>query len=292
MGVGGLHSMDGAGCWLPGYQTILMDVDVTAYYPSLMLTQGFSPRHWIIEGVDHFKETFEAIVTERVEAKRAGNKIVNEALKIVINGTFGKTNDSFSSFYDPYIMSSVTVTGQIALLALVAMTHDIGADVISANTDGITMQYPKELDAKVREVVTEWEVLTKLNMEYCEYLAFYQKDVNNYVAVPTDGGVKAKGVFNIPDLGEIDMEHTPTAQIVSRAVKNRLDTMADMNLTITDCQDIQEFLYTQNASKDFELTWRGQPLDNMVRFYKAVGGSEIIKNPKATSKKEECRDSI
>lgn len=280
MGIGGLHSMDGAGGWTPGKNTTLMDVDVTSYYPALILTQGFSPRHWIVDGVDHFKETFEGIVNQRIEAKKAGNKIVADALKIVINGTFGKTNEAFSAFYDPCTMGSVTVNGQLALISLIAMVHDIGCDVVSANTDGITVQYPNELDGLMREVVAEWEALTKLNMEYCEYLGFYQKDVNNYIACPTEGSLKTKGVFNIPEMGKADMEHTPMAQISSRAVKDYLETHADMTLTITGCKDIQEFLLTQNSSKDYDVTWRGQPLDNMVRFYKAVGGSEIIKTPK------------
>jgi len=279
MGIGGLHSMDGAGCWCPDYHTLLMDVDVTSYYPALMLTQGFSPRHWIIEGVDHFKETFGDIVATRVAAK-SKDKAKAKRLKIVINGTFGKTNDPFSAFYDPFTMSAVTVNGQLALIALVAMAHDVGATVISANTDGITMQYKRELDETIRAVVSEWEALTKLNMEYCEYLGFYQKDVNNYIAIPKDDDIKTKGVFNIPEIGGVDMEHTPMAQIVARAVRDQIETMEDMKLTITNCKDIQEFLLTQNASRDYNVSWRGEPLDNMVRFYKAVEGAEIIKTPK------------
>jgi hypothetical protein len=279
MGIGGLHSMDGAGAWESDSNFTLMDVDVTSYYPALMLTQGYSPRHWIIEGVDYFRETFKAIVDERVAAKKTDPPKAKR-LKIVINGTFGKTNDPFSALYDPYIMASVTVTGQIALIALVAMVHDVGGNVISANTDGITIKYPTDLGPTIEAVVTEWETLTKLDMEYCEYTGFYQKDVNNYIAVPTEGSLKTKGVFNIPAMGEIDMEHTPTAQIVSRAVKDRLETNKDMVLSITECKDIQEFLYTQNASKKFNVTWRGQRLDNMVRFYKSLGGTEILKTPK------------
>lgn len=296
MGIGGLHSMDGAGAWVPQEGYVLMDIDVTSYYPALMLTQGFSPRHWIIDGVDYFKETFGNIVDTRVAAKKTDPPKAKR-LKIVINGTFGKTNDPFSALYDPYTMSAVTVNGQLALIALVAMTHDVGASVISANTDGITMLYPEELTPTIEAVVTEWEQLTSLNMEYCEYSGFYQKDVNNYIAVeknpkkPSDK-LKLKGVFNIPPIGKVDMEHSPNGQIVSRAVKDYIDTGKDMMLTITECKDIQEFLYTQNASKStFTVSWRGQPLDNMVRFYKSIGGTEIIKTKKADGSTETMSNS-
>lgn len=226
----------------------------------------------------------EVEIRNRIDQLKADLIVVQleaDAKKLIANGTFGKTNDSYSAIYDPYIMSCVTVNGQLALIALIAMVHDVGGNVVSANTDGITIQYPKELESTIKEVVTEWETLTKLNMEYCEYLAFYQKDVNNYIACANDGDIKSKGVFNIPKVGGVDMEHTPSAQIVARAVRDRLDSLKDMTLTITECRDIQEFLLTESCSRDYSVTWRGQPLDNMVRFYKAVNGSEIIKTPKA-----------
>ena len=209
MGIGGLHSVDGAGCWVPQPHETLMDVDVTSYYPDIMMKENLSPRHWIVDGVDCFQGAFVPIVEQRIAAKQTGDKVVANRLKIVINGTFGKTNDQYSSLYDPYIMASVTVTGQLALLALVAMVHDVGGSVVSANTDGITILYDTVDDAKIRGVVTEWENFTQHNMEYCEYTGFYQKDVNNYIAVTTDGELKTKGVFNIPKVGGIDLRHTP-----------------------------------------------------------------------------------
>lgn len=281
MGIGGLHSIDGSGCWIPREGQVCMDVDVTSYYPALMLTQNLSPRHWIVEGVDYFREVFEHIVNTRVEAKREGDKNKADRLKIVANGTFGKTNEQYSSLYDPYIMASVTVSGQLALLALVAMVTDVGGTVISANTDGITVLYDESKDSVIRDVVTEWEQLTQLNMEYCQYDGFYQKDVNNYIAIPTDepNAPKTKGVFNIPKPGGVDLRHTPYAQIVSRAVIEKVVNNTDITLTITECRDIQEFLLTQQVKGDWEVTWRDEPLGKMVRFYKALDGSPIIRTP-------------
>jgi len=278
MGIGGLHSIDGAGAWVPKENETLMDVDVRSYYPELMLTQNLSPRHWIIDGHDYFREGFQPIVTKRINAKLAGDKVVADRLKIVVNGTFGKTNDKYSALYDPYIMACVTVRGQLALLVLVAMVHDVGGSIVSANTDGITILYDDTLDTTIRKVVTEWEALTQLTMEYCEYQGFYQKDVNNYIAVAGDE-LKIKGVFNIPKMGGVDLRHTPNYQIVARAVREKIATNKDIHLTITECRDIQEFLLTQYVNKTFSVTWRDQHLGNMVRFYKAVDGSDIIRTP-------------
>jgi len=279
MGIGGLHSVDGPGCWKPKDHETLMDVDVTSYYPDIMLKQKLSPRHWVINGVDHFQGAFLPIVEQRIIAKKAGDKTVADRLKIVINGTFGKTNDQSSSIYDPYIMASVTVTGQLALLTLVAMIHDIGGSVVSANTDGITILYDTCDDELVRATVSEWEAFTQHTMEYCEYTGFYQKDVNNYIAVTTDGELKTKGIFNIPKMGGVDLRHTPNYQIVARAVSEQVKRNKDIALTVTECEDIQEFLLTQQVRGDWSVKWKDMDLGKMVRFYKARGGSEIIRTP-------------
>ena len=150
MGIGGLHSVDSNGAWVPEEHETLMDVDVTSYYPTIMLKENLSPRHWITGGVDHFKGAFLPIVEGRIEAKKAGDKGKADRLKITINGTFGKTNDPYSTLYDPFIMSCVTVTGQLGLLALVAMVTDVGGTVVSANTDGITILYNTDKDSEIR----------------------------------------------------------------------------------------------------------------------------------------------
>ena len=280
MGIGGLHSIDGPGSWIPKDDEILLDADVTSYYPALMLTQNLSPRHWLVDGVDYFNKTFGGMVEERVQAKRAGDKNKTDRLKIVCNSSFGKTNEQYSSLYDPYIMASVTVSGQLALLALVAMVNDVGGTVVSANTDGVTLLHKQDKDQDVAYVIQAWQELTGLTMEFVEYSGLYQKDVNNYMAVVAESKeVKSKGVFNIPKMGGVDLRHTPNAQIVSRAVTERIVHGKDITLTITGCKDIQEFILTQQVKGDWSVAWRDESLGKMVRFYKAVGGSPIIRTP-------------
>jgi len=65
--------------------------------------------------------------------------------------------------------------------------------VVSANTDGVTVLALIADRARVEEVVSEWERVTGLEMEYTEYAALHQKDVNNYCALTTTGTLKTKG---------------------------------------------------------------------------------------------------
>lgn len=260
MGVGGLHSIDGPGAWVPGEGEDLLDIDVESFYPRIMLTQGLYPR--ALGAM--FLQIYSDIVERRLTAKRTGDKTTNEVLKIVINGTFGKTSDPYSALYDPTVTANVTVTGQLCLLALIEMLDGV-ANVVSANTDGISVIGSDR--ATLEQTVESWERLTGFDMEYTGYLALYQKDVNNYLALKTDGDLKKKGEFidKWPDL-----RHTPYANIVATAVGAALKSGVSVSDTIRQCSDINQFIITQSVGGNFTTSWNGQPLGKVLRFYKST----------------------
>jgi hypothetical protein len=277
MGVGGLHSLDGAGSWVPKEDEVLVDIDVVSYYPFLMLTQNLYPRHWGETFISIFKE----LVDQRLEAKRSGDKKTAAILKITINGTYGKTSDKYSALYDPHVTANTTVTGQLALLTLIAMLTTRGGKVVSANTDGMTLLCKRSEYDALKGIVSEWEALTGLEMEYSPYKGLYQMNVNNYLAITTEGEVKKKGVYAIPKIGEFDLRHTPNFQICARAVIEYLSNGTLLSTTIRQCTDIQEFIFTQQVKGDWETSWRGEPLGKMLRYYKsnAEDADAIIRTP-------------
>lgn len=277
MGVGGLHSVDGPGKWEPAEDEVLVDIDVTSYYPFLMITQNLFPAHW----GEHFINIYKRIVETRLEAKKAGNKSDADRLKIVINGTFGKTADPYSALWDPRVTANTTVSGQVALLTLIAMLTDAGGRVVSANTDGLSLLCKSDDYEAMKIVVEYWENMTGLNMEYTQYKGMYQADVNNYVAVTTEDKLKKKGKFNIPKPGGVDLRHTPLHQICARAVMENLLHGTHLDKTIESCTDIQEFVLTQQVKGDYSVHWQGQELGKMVRFYKSKSdqAGPIMKDP-------------
>jgi len=273
MGVGGLHSVDGPGAWIPGPGEILIDLDVASYYPSIMLTQQLHPRHW----GPAFLQVYQSIVERRLAAKRAGDKVTADVLKIVANGTFGKASDPFSAIYDPQLLVNVTILGQLALLVLIQMLEG-AAKVVSANTDGITVLVREDNVADLESTVFAWEKVTGFEMENTEYAALYQKDVNNYIAVKRSGGVKQKGAFldKWPDL-----RHNPRANIVATAVTKAVSEGTPIEETIRSCQDLHQFVLTQDVTGSWTTSWRGVPLGKMLRWYKSTqeGAAEIIRTP-------------
>lgn len=237
MGVGGLHSTHDKQLHLEASDDFLIsDFDVASYYPNVMLKAGLTPR---LEGGagERFIAAYRDIYDKRIEAKRSGNKKVANALKISLNGTFGKLGSPYSSFYSPDLMLAVTMTGQLNLMCLIydlEFRPDI--TVISANTDGIMVRYPASLRDKVLRVITENAVRTGFEYEETAYRTVAIKDVNNYVAITADrapvvispdgtiteckasgGKAKRKGLYasNRPEENPLYLMKNPSMEICS-----------------------------------------------------------------------------
>jgi hypothetical protein len=179
MGIGGLHSSESCVSYRASPTLRIVDRDVTSYYPSLIINAGIAPPAY----GHHFASVYHSLLQRRLAAKVAGNKVINEALKIVLNGTFGKLGSMYSMMYAPDQMIAVTITGQLALLMLIESLEECGVKVISANTDGVVSLVPSHMQDTFEAVVTCWEMTTGFNTEETSYSALYMRDVNNYIAV-------------------------------------------------------------------------------------------------------------
>jgi DNA polymerase elongation subunit (family B) len=187
-----------------------------------------------------FFETYEKIYHDRVEAKKAGDKQKSNSLKLVLNSTFGLTGSRFSKLYAPDLMLAVTLTGQLQLLDLIEKFERKGIRVVSANTDGISVQGDL---GKMRKIYRKWEKRTEMEMEETHYKTLAMESVNSYVAVLTDGTVKAKGDYAEPGLNK-----NPEYPIVYEAVREYLAHDTPIEDTIRNCKDIRKFLTVRTVN--------------------------------------------
>ncbi len=238
MGIGGLHSSEASvahkadGCRL-------IDRDVTSYYPAIILRLGMYPKQMGSE----FLKVYSSLVAQRLRAKRDGDTVRADSMKITINGSFGKFGSKWSTLYSPNLLIQTTITGQLCLLMLIEMLEHQGVPVVSANTDGLVIKCPAGADAAMERCVYVWETLTEFQTEATEYKALYSRDVNNYVALKTAGGTKLKGVFTPPGLAK-----NPTNEICVEAVIARLESDIDIRETISKCVDIRKFITIRKAN--------------------------------------------
>lgn len=258
MGVGGLHSCESAQVVEATEEYGLEDIDVTGYYPNLILTQGLFPAHI---GKD-FLDVYRSIVERRTTAKLEGDKVVADSLKIIANSAYGKFGSRWSVLYSPALVIQVTMTGQLALLMLIEQLSDIvGVEVTSVNTDGVTYRYHRSSYEEAQAVIAAWEQYSGLSMEKVGYTAVYSRDVSNYIAVLTTGKVKLKGVYNYVDR----LDKNPDAQIVARAVVDYLTLGASIDATVTLCDDLRQFLCVRKVTGGAACS--GQDLGKVIRWY-------------------------
>lgn len=265
IGIGGLHSQESEITHKSDDRFVLIDRDVESYYPNLMLNMNMRPGGF----GEYFNAIYRKILEERLEAKRAGAKVKSDSLKIVLNGTFGKTSNQYSTLYSPKFMIRTTLTGQLTLLMLIEMLELCGIPVVSANTDGIVIKCPRDREEELLRIIVKWEQRSGLKTEETRYKALYSRDVNNYIAIKEDGSVKTKGVY-----APVSLSKNPQVPICAEAVVAYLSEGTPLKVTLEDCTDVRKFLMlrtvTGGAVKD------GVPLGKAIRWYYGRGETGTI----------------
>lgn len=274
LGIGGLHSKDERTAHFSDETYSIRDVDVASYYPNLILNSGKYPA--ALGPV--FLEIFRIMKDERLLAKnrektlkKIGDSssmdfqlahVENEGGKIMINGTFGKTGSPFSILFAPEMLIQTTVTGQLALLMLIEWHEIQGIRVISANTDGMLIKCERSKIPVSENIVSYWQKVTGLEMETTEYQAIYTRDVNNYIAIKTDGEIKRKGEYSTSGLIE---KKNPDVEICGDAVAEFLSKGVPILYTIAVCRDIRKFVKIRQVAGGAVKLWGEGPREVKVR---------------------------
>lgn len=257
MGIGGLHSTESCVTHLADESTLLIDRDVASYYPSIILGCNLYPKHMGAA----FTRVYRKLVQRRLDAKHSGDKVTADALKITINGSFGKLGSMWSALYSPDLLIQTTITGQLCLLMLIEMLEAEGIPVVSANTDGVVIKCPVARQADMVAVVATWETCTGFDTEDTHYRALHSRDVNNYVAIKTDNTWKAKGAYAPAGLAK-----NPTNEVCAEAVRKYLVDGTAVDATITGCTDIRKFLTLRQVNGG-AVDQGGKFLGRAARWY-------------------------
>lgn len=272
MGVGGLHSTEKKVAYRADKEYVLIDRDVTSYYPMIILNLGLFPQHL----GTNFLRVYRTIVDRRIEAKQAGNKVVADSLKITVNGSFGKLGSTYSVLYSPHLMTQVTVTGQLSLLMLIERIELAGINVISANTDGVVIRCPRARETELAAIVAGWERDTGFATEEARYVAYYGRDVNTYIAVKEGfdkktkqwtgrpAGTKTKGAY-----APSGFSKNPTNRVCVEAAEALLAEGVPVHDTIRSCRDVRKFVSVRKVKGG--AVQGGQYLGSSIRWYYATG---------------------
>ena len=241
-GLGGLH---GAPLTPVHAKGLIIHIDVTSFYPSIMIKYDLLSRN--VKDKSIYKDIYD----KRVALKKAGKKKEQAPYKIILNSTFGITNDKYSLAYDPRRNHEVTINGQLLLLDLLEKL-DGHCELLQSNTDGIIIKIPDTDEAfnKIDDICWEWECRTGMSLGFDYIKEIYQKDVNNYLFIQEDNSIECKGAY-VKESEPLDND----LSIVNEALREYMINHTPVEITINNCNELIKFQKIVKVSSKYLRAW-------------------------------------
>jgi hypothetical protein len=253
-------------------QSLLVEFDVTSFYPNLVQLFNRSPgrtgKEWlkIYVGMKEQRETLKK--SENPEDKRLA-----DIYKIVINSITGKFRQKGDLSFDPSLATQVNLNGQLALCMLCEMFAFSNIPIIYANTDGVLVDVGKNNYESVVKIAREWEEKISgdqpeklIRLEETHFSCIVAESISDYQAVKEDGSFKRRGNF-----ANISNQHP---SIVREAVFQKLYNDIAIEETIKNCPDILDFAFITSIQKRNadEVKWGETLTQHINRVYHSIDG--------------------
>lgn len=258
-GFGGLHGATAEPIHATGQ---ILHVDVNNYYPSMLIGWDLVTRASTNDNYTLVYKTRKTMKAKQVAAAKAGNKADAKVwkkkqlpYKKMLNALSGGMKDRTNPAYDPRNNNCMCINGQLMLLDLIEKLEVIqGFELIQSNTDGLIIRIPDTDEAfnMVDDVCYEWE--QRCSTDKCSILLeldnineIYQKDVNNYLWIGSDGGVERIGAY-LKELSSIDYD----LPILNKALVDYMVHKIPVEQTINSCDDLIQFQKIVKLSNKFD----------------------------------------
>ncbi len=275
---GGLHTENKSKIFEADADHIIVDWDVSSYYPAIIINNGKYPHHLGPE----FLRGYQTMFDKRLELKPLAKndkkiKGIVGALKLAVNSVYGKSSDMQSWIYDRQLTMFTTITGELSLLMLIEAYELAGIHVISANTDGVTILVKNASFDNMTAINKWWMELTSYELERTDYSKIIFSTVNDYLAIKTDGEIKKKGDF----LTDFELHKNKSARIVPIALEQFFVNDVPVADTIRNHTNIYDYCLRQKASKDFHYEGHSKETktvyNKLIRYYVSNTGEKLLK---------------
>ena len=279
---GGLHTENKPKIFEEDEENLIIDWDVSSYYPAIIINNQRYPSHLGPAFLRGYKQMFDKRLELKPLAKKDKKiKGIVGALKLAVNSVYGKSSDMQSWIYDRQLTMFTTITGELSLLMLIEAYELADINIISANTDGVTIMVNKNKIDKMHEINKWWMELTSYELERTDYAKIIFSTVNDYLAIKTDGEIKKKGDF----LTDFELHKNKSARIVPIALEHWFVNGVPVGDTIRNHTNIYDFALRQKASKNFHYEGLSKGTttiyNKLIRYYVSKTGEKLlkVKNP-------------
>ena len=252
LGVGGIHGAKESFIHVGNFHAR----DVGSLYPNTMVLFDYLSRN-IPEDKRHI---YQMLLDERMEAKYSNKEFTEikgihiptelliDGYKLPLNTKYGAMGAEFNKLYDPRMRLLVCITGQMAMWDLLEKIED-HATIIQSNTDAhYYIPFSAEDEKAIDDIADDWMKRTGYTLDDDPFKAIFQKDVNNYLAVTSDGKVKVKGAIGLTKGLKV------SKAIVSNAFINYVVGGKDYKEFINECDELRQFQMITKTGWTFDDT--------------------------------------
>lgn len=252
LGVGGIHGAKESYIHIGKFHAR----DVGSLYPNTMVLFNYLSRN-IPEDKRHI---YQMLLDERMKAKYSDDefieikgvqiptKLLINGFKLPLNTKYGAMGAEFNKLYDPRMRLLVCITGQMAMWDLLEKIED-HATIIQSNTDAhYYIPFSEEDEKAIDEIAKDWEERTGYTLDDDPFVAMFQKDVNNYLAITDKGKVKFKGAIGLTNGLKV------SKAVVSNAFINYVVSGKDYREFIYECNDLRQFQIITKTGYTFDDT--------------------------------------
>lgn len=276
LGVGGIHGAKESFIHVGKFHAR----DVGSLYPNTMVLFDYLSRN-IPEDKRHI---YQMLLDERMEAKYSNKefteikgvqiptKLLINGYKLPLNTKYGAMGAEFNKLYDPRMRLLVCITGQMAMWDLLEKIEN-HATIIQSNTDAhYYIPFSEEDEKAIDEIANDWMKRTGYTLDDDPFKAIFQKDVNNYLAVTSNGKVKFKGAIGLTNGLKV------SKAIVSNAFINYVVAGKDYKEFINECDELRQFQMITKTGYTFDDTIVRDMNGNELKAQK-VNRTFAIKDP-------------
>jgi len=125
---------------------------------------------------------------------RSWYNVVNQALKVILNASYGVFGSEIFSLYCPPVAEATTAIGRYAITETIKEAERLGIEVVYGDTDSIFLRSPRPDQI---ERLTEWtakQLGMELDVDKLYRYAALSSRKKNYLGVFPDGSVDIKGL--------------------------------------------------------------------------------------------------
>ena len=198
-----------------------------------------------------FNDFLANICKSPLESER--HKIFTYGLDEIIS----KYNSKNTWLYDPSKYCRVKINSNLILMMLVEQLLVYGSTIILIEDN--TIVFSSFVDMK--DIISEWSDKFGIVYSCTECKKFFKHSVYDYFALDINNKVISNGMFEHNEINSFN------SSIVTKAVKNKLLFNIDIEDTVKNAGNLNDFMFFHKISGNKRFMYKGIPLGKEVSFY-------------------------